>query len=230
MIGKASEAMPVAPLVGVAGSNVILRPGANINGLNRPLEVGELHAGRVILHRSHLVAVDSDERETNALNVYVMNLRVNENVVNVEIGLKDILGLKAGIRKKNRGFGDNTVNIGSGIDRNNSSISGGICKSFALKEQISRGGEENLVMGGKLHVNKTLTIRNRHRRNREARIAGEPEEERNPQVKLRLLKLRRLRAVNNRTNLTGGNGIQTATRVGVVKRQCGAAVCLDRSL
>jgi len=231
LVREAREAVPVAVLVNVRGRDVVRRARTKVDGLNRPLEVGELNA---VLRRGNLLrleAVDADQRESNALDVDIVDLGVNEDVVNVEVRLGDALRLEAGVREENRRLGHRARNVRAVIDSRNrtGSLRNSVRGGLALKEQVARRREENLVLGSEVNLDETLAVRDRNRRDRETRVAREPEEERDPHIKLGLLKLRGLRAINDRTDLTGSDRVElSASSVNVVEVSEGTAVQLNQ--
>ena len=76
--------MPCLQRLGVVGIGVGDGLHHQIEGLNRPLQEVEQHVVHVLVLASGLVAVHTDEGESNALDEDVVDLRVDEDVVDVK--------------------------------------------------------------------------------------------------------------------------------------------------
>lgn len=85
IVSDERKTVPVAVLVKVSSSNVNNRAHANEDALNGPLHLA--HKNLVGRHGllSRLESVDADERETNTLDVDIVNLGIHEDVVDVKV-------------------------------------------------------------------------------------------------------------------------------------------------
>jgi len=227
-VNVALEAVPVAPFVGVTRSNrkvvangrllVELRADTGEDGLNRPLELREQNIGRLGGNILNLLAVNTDQREADALNVDVVNFGVNEDVVDVQLKCLNFLSANSRLLNNNR------------LKSLELAVRVQLCGGLSTLARTSRvedfsGEAEEQVTGGNVNQagllsqrdgNKALAIRNRNRRNRETSVLVEPEEQRNPHVQGRLsrlgclgtgahvLKTARGQAGVNRRNRRGG--------------------------
>ncbi len=83
LVCEQSQTMPVAVLVHVRGILVKDRTKANVHGLNGPLELGEelVLGGNGQL--SHLLAMHTDEREADTLNVFCTKVNPNELIFTI---------------------------------------------------------------------------------------------------------------------------------------------------
>jgi hypothetical protein len=74
VIGEQSESMPVSVLIGVAGRDVGARSESNEESLNGPFHLAQENVISGYGDSVRLESVDSDERESNSLNVNIMAL------------------------------------------------------------------------------------------------------------------------------------------------------------
>ena len=81
LVGEESETMPVTVLVGVGSILVHNGTETHEHGLNGPLELREQEVVSGNRELRNLEAMDTDEREANALNIHVVNFGVDEDVI-----------------------------------------------------------------------------------------------------------------------------------------------------
>lgn len=214
LINQAGKTIPIAPEVNVTGSNsqtadsglgdVELGSHTGIQGLNGPLKVAQENTVVRNLLFLSLESVNADERETNSLNVNIVNLRVNKDVVDVKLALVDVGGDNTRITARQLHGADSSI---TSIRSNGSAVSGTIGISNYLsgktKGNVTSGSSDDIIGGSEIDSDKALTIRNRHGGDGKAGILVEPEQQRNPPVLHGLSGLRSLGAVNNETHLAG---------------------------
>ncbi len=214
LINQTGKTIPITPEVNVTGSNsqtadsglsdVELGSHTSIQGLNGPLKVAQENAVRRNLLFLSLESVNSDERETNSLNVNIVNLRVNEDVVNVKLALVDVGGNNTRIAaRKLHGAQCSIASIRSNSSTGAGTIRVGNNLSGQSQRNITSGGGNNIINTSKINSNESLTIRNRNGSNRQTGILVEPEQKRNPPILNGLSGLRSLRAVDDEAHLTG---------------------------
>jgi hypothetical protein len=173
-------------LLGV--SEVVVGSGAEADEkrLDRPLKLGKLELSLINSKSSLVVAVHADQRETNAGNVDVVNLGVDENVVNVK--------LSAGER------GDTAAE----------SLNNGIRSATTLTgEERGRAavdGAKHLLDGSEVNIDETLTLGNGDGGDGKADILVEPEHERNEHLELTLSGLGSLGTVGKGDGRSPGVG------------------------
>ena len=171
--------MPIAVLIGVRGSDVDSGTQAEEHGLNGPLELREEDVVGGDSLTVALVAVDTDQRETNTLDVDVVDLGVHEDVVDVQLHVRDLLG---GINDRASGEDGSHRDVsGNGSDTNGSSgtlgsTDSGVLLNGKAREAVAGGNEDDVVLVLNVNRDETLTIGNRDRGNREAGVAVEPED------------------------------------------------------
>lgn len=165
-VGDLTETMPVfhvgrydghlvtlSRYIGVSAT-VDRRLESEHKGFNRPLELNKMDAVRALVQVLSLTTVNTDKRESNAVNEDVMDFRKYEHVVDVKIKSRDLW------RRKCR-----SGEIGSGGARIDNSV----------VDVLGRREAER---------NETLTVWDRHRRESKARIRVEPEEKWYPKLKI----------------------------------------------
>jgi len=145
------------------------RTQTNVERLNRPLQVVEQKFIISLVDEDALFTVNTDQREANALDEDVVDLRVDEDVVDQKfefnVGSSELIGRMDRAISRLR-----TSKLGS---RRNSA------------HELSRGGE--------VDSDEALAVRDRNRRNRQTRVEVEPEQQRNPEFHRLLSSLGRLR-------------------------------------
>lgn len=227
-INVAAESVPVAPFVGVTRGNreavansrllVKLRANTGEDGLNRPLQLREQNVAGFSGDVLHLLTVNADQRETNALDIDVVNFGVHEDVVDVELKSLDVLGANSRFLNNNR---LNGLELAVRVQ-----LSGSL-KTLVRADRVEDfSGETQEEVAGR-NVNQAglfrerdcdeaLAVRDRNRGNRETSVLVEPEEQRNPHIKSGLgglgclranthvLKLTRAQAGVDRRNRRGG--------------------------
>ena len=197
-VDHAGHSVPVAPLVRVVGLGVPGRSETGEHVLDWPLKVVETHGlGTLLVDGGNVVAEDADERETDSLNEYVMNLCVYEDIIHVKLD-KLYFDVREGLWLHNGGV------------RNLKDLSVvGTCLGWWLLECLgaAREGvllevsawelecEEGLVL--KIDGDETVAIRNRDRRDRKTDVLVEPETELVPDLESGLGELRSLRTVDD---------------------------------
>ncbi len=129
----------------------------------------------------YLATVDTNKRETNAGNEDIMDIRLDEDVVDVK------------------------VEVGEGRRGYNRS------RKVRRRERTGvDDGTKKLLRGGKIDVYETLAVRNADRRNRETGIRVEPEKERDKHLKVAVGLLVRLVTVvvlERSTRVARGKGL-----------------------
>lgn len=177
--------IPAVTQFAVCESNILYGAKTNIDGLNGPLKLVEQQVVGLLVNTDGLATVNTDQAEADTLDEDVVDLRVNEDVVNVELASLDVRD----------GHGVSAGAVKSGIEGVN------------VLENISSAGE------GK--IDEALTVGDRDGGDSKTRITVEPEEEGNPELDLRLNGLRSLRAVNEVLNLANTGTTTMAARGGI---------------
>lgn len=181
-INIARETVPVAPLTHVAGGNrqavarglllVELRAHTHEDRLNRPLEAGQKLLARLDGDVERLRAVHANQREADTLDVNIVNLGVHEDVVDVQINRLHLLGGNSRLRHDHR-LERLVLRIrvqGHGGGRTLAGTSRGEDLGSETQEEVARGNRNELILTGKLQRDEALTIRDRHRRNRQTSV------------------------------------------------------------
>lgn len=197
VIRQESHVMPIPPLVGIGGRNVHYGPETDEHGLNGPLELRQEDFLRGNGDGGLLETVHANQRETNPLNVDVMNLGVHEDVVDVQLHVGDRLSsIDARPSREHGGIGDELFGVGHCKSSSGTlaGTSGQLSLGRETEEQISGGGEENVGLSFELNVDEPLSIRDGNGGNREPRVAVEPKDQGDPHVKSGLHLLGRLEA------------------------------------
>lgn len=181
LVGQQREVVPVAVLVGIRRTDVVGRAEAEVDRLDGPLQVREQHVVVGHLLAIRLEAVDADEREPDAADVDVVNLRIDEDVVDVQLRILDLLGGVDGrVVGEHRGLGHPLDGVVDG--QGGSSAGAGAARGLLLhseaEEQIARGDEQDVVLILNVNLNEALTVGDRHGGDRQARIGVEPEDAR----------------------------------------------------
>ncbi len=148
----------------------------------------ELEIGSVGIADVVLVSMDSNEGESNSLDVDIVDLRIDEDVVDVQVHVRDRLCLNSRVVCQDRSHSDVFLDIGDGdgSGSSGSSSSAELIFSSESEEQVSRSREDNLVLCCNVDGNESMTVWNGNRGDGESRISVEPEDERNPQIEGRL--------------------------------------------
>jgi hypothetical protein len=152
----------------LGGGEIVVLGGAEADkeGLHRPLKLGELELSLINGKSSVVVAMDADQRETNAGNVNVMNIGENEDVVDVKISASE--------------SGDTAA----------SSLNNGISSATTLTREESNvtaiNGAKHLLDGSEINIDETLTLGNGDGSDGKADILVEPEHKRNEHLELAL--------------------------------------------
>lgn len=154
------------------------RAQTNVQRLNRPLQVVEQNFVVSLVDEDALFTVDTDQREADALDEDVVNLRVDEDVVDQQLQL-NVRGREL---------------IGR-MDRAVRSL-----RTRKLRSRRNRAHE--LSRRGEIDGDEALAVRDRDRRNRQTRVEVEPEQQRNPEFHRLLRRLGRLRARAKRLDFT----------------------------
>jgi len=205
-IDHASQAVPVAPFVLVAG-NCEVRGQAGLNiprwaqahkhVLNGPLQLREkLLIRGVLVAALSVLTVHADEREANALDVNVVHLRVDEDVVDVQFHFLD------------RNVGD-AVFLEEGRVRLRANS---IIVNNGLKVETGEL-EGKQVLLSHLDSDEALAERDRHAGNRQPHIIVEPEAKLVPDLKRSLLGLGGLRPIDNLLQLARNISLSRASSV-----------------
>lgn len=151
----------------------------DVESFNRPLDGLEVDVVRGLVYVGDLAAMDTDERETYALDVNVMNIGLYEDVVNVKIKVSE------------RRSGDSGGSEARGRE------------STGVNYRA-----EKLLRSGKIDVNETLAVRDADRRDRKARVRVEPEKERDEHLKIfvgALVRLVTIVVAERSTGVLGGD-------------------------
>lgn len=154
------------------------RAQADIQSLNRPLQVVQQKFIVSLVDEDALFTVNTDQRKANSLDEDVVDLRVHENVVDQQLQL-DVRGSEL---------------VGR-MDRAVSRL-----RTSKLSSRRNRAHE--LGRSGEINSDEALAVRDRNRRNRQTRVEVEPEQQRNPELHRLLRRLGRLRARTKRLDFT----------------------------
>lgn len=219
----------LVPVSGAAGNRRVVVRGAETN---EEVLDGELELRQQNLELRHtnvdaLVAVNADQRETNALDEDIVNVRVKVDVVNVQVEAREclrgqrtvstsangraeveVIGERVRALKSTNGRGVSTsadaadtgdiVGRGNGTGSNPAEDRGGAA-------QLGTGHEvQQLRLLLNLDGDVALTVGDRHGGNRQARILAEPEEKGNPHLKGGLEELGRLGTAEDLNAAAGG--------------------------
>ncbi len=199
--------MPVAMAVGIARSqrktgvdslgDVVLRAHTSIDGLNGPLQLRQqlLTSGGV--DGDALEAVHTDQREADALDVNVVDFRINKDVVNVQLNRAYGLSSRHCAVGHNDGLTSHETAVASDGSTSSQTVSVGETLNSQLEEQVASSGEHDLVLSLELNGDESLTIRDGHARNAQAGVLVEPKQQRNPEIQNGLGSLGSLGTVDN---------------------------------
>src|SRR6185369_11301955 len=212
LVDQTGQAIPIAPEVNVTGSNskstnsglsdVELGSHTSIKGLNGPLQVAQQNSVVGDLLFLSLESVDSDQGETNSLNVNIVNLGVNEDVVDVKLALVDVGGNNTRIAARQLNGAEGSI---TSIRSNSSAGSGtiGVGNNFSSQSQrnVTSGSGDDIINIGKINGNESLTIRNGNGGDGQSGILVEPEQQGNPPILNGLGGLRGLGTIHNETHL-----------------------------
>lgn len=154
------------------------RAQANIQSLNRPLQVVQQKFVVSLVDEDALFTVNTDQREANALDEDVVDLRVHEDVVDQKFEF-NVRGSELVGRMDRAVSRLRTSELGS---RRNSA------------HQLGRSGE--------IDSDEALAVRDRNRRNRQTRVEVEPEQQRDPELHRLLSSLGRLRTRSKSLDFT----------------------------
>ncbi len=218
LVDKARQVMPISPGIGV-DRVVRVELGANtqIHGLDGPLQVAQQ---LVVAGRRQLLAletVDADQGETNALDVDIVDLRVDEDVVDIQLGLGDRLVGQSGASQSGRASDAADPRCEQGQFVPLVSNSGGRASNdigSQLQIQIAGSRVNNVCLGLELDGDETLSVGDRDRRNRQPSVQVIPEQQGDPELKLGLLSLGGLGTINDLNQLAG-------TIIGAVRQERG---------
>lgn len=214
LVDQAGKTIPIAPEVNVTSSDsqtadsglgdVEFGSHTGIKGLNGPLKVAQENTVVRNLLFLGLESVNADERETNSLNVNIVNLGVDEDVINVKLALVDVGRNNTRIAARQLHGAECSISLvrGNG-SAGKGTISIGDDFSGQSQRNITSGSCDNIIGRSEINGNEALTVWNRHGGDGQSGILVEPEQQRNPPVLHGLSGLRSLGAVNNKAHLAG---------------------------
>jgi len=209
LVGHASQVVPVAVLVLVGCIDVDAREHADIDELSRPLHLRQEHV--VVRHGELLLleAVDANQSKTDALDVDVVDLRVHEDVVDVQLGEESLRRVDIRARDEDGLVVDLAINSVD-VLRDGSSGAGTSSISADLsgdaQEEIAGRAIDNVLLLLESNSDETLAVRDRDGRNGQANVFVEPEEQRDPEIQRGLQRLRGLRAADDLHDLARSDG------------------------
>ncbi len=216
VVAHQGQVVPITVLVGVAGAHVPARAETNEHGLNRPLEGGQQNAVLGIRQRLSLHAMHADQGESDTLDENVVDLRVDEDVVDVQLHLGDLLG---GVDDGARGQhgGHRLVLAVVSHSQSSGGTLSGTGRSRRLDGQtqveVARGNEQDVRLSLEVNGNVALTVGDGNGRHGQSRVLVEPEQQRHPQLERGLSSLGGLRTVHNLRQLAGSDaGVHGCTR------------------
>lgn len=162
IVGKVCESVPVAVLVGVGWVSVPSRANTEVHVLNGPFQVDHLVAVGALCELWALTSVDADKGKSDSANVNIVDFGVNEDVVGVQIDVSDGLccddtGASGKSRCECYVLLD-VVNSNGGGGSLGSGIIGVLELGGESQEEISRSGEDDLVLVFKLDCDNLLSI------------------------------------------------------------------------
>jgi hypothetical protein len=177
--------VPAVKQLGRSRVNVLSGTETDVDGLNGPLKLVEEQIVVGLVDTDDLLAVNADEREADTLDEDIVDLRVHEDVVDVELAEEDI--------------------------RNRDGVGGGSIQRGILSMKVL----EDVLGGSQSKGDETLTVGDGHGGDSKARVLVEPEDQRDPEVKLGLNRLGGLRTVGELEELTDTSTTPVTARDGV---------------
>ena len=209
LVGEESQAMPVAVLVGVQRVHVLGRAEADVHGLDGPLQLREQDGVGGLEDALGLEAMHADQGEADTADVDVVDLGVHKDVVHVQLEVQraEVSDGRAG--SQNGRVGGPGVHALDGNGRGQTlgtSISGSLLLDGEAQPEVTGSGKQDAALLLEVDGDVALTVGDSHGSDSEARVAVEPEQEGNPQVKSGLHQLGRLGAVHHGDDLAGRHG------------------------